>query len=411
MSFEEKLKKYMEVVIRVGLNVRAGQRMIVSASVQDYEFVRAAMRAAYQAGAEHVEVMWNDPGLSIVRLEEAPEDSLEITRDYIFEEIAKYGKAGSAFLSMSASDPNLYEGQDPQRLQKMQLANAKSWTHYKKQMGDNNENWCVIQIPNPGWANKVFPDVGTEEATAKLWEAIFKTCRIDASDPVAAWQEHIQKLQLRSSYLNKKNYTALQYSAPGTDLTVGLPEGHIWKGGSSVTEFDIEHVPNLPTEEVFTLPHKDRVDGVVSSTLPLNFRGALIEDFSLTFENGRVVDFKAAKGEEHLKNLLDADEGAVRLGEVALVPNSSPIAQMGFVFFNTLYDENASCHLALGRAYRDTLQNGVGMADEDFAERGGNESNIHEDFMIGSAEMNIDGVLANGSTEPLMRNGEWVIEV
>lgn len=280
------------------------------------------------------------------------------------------------------------------------MASAKKFGEYRKKMGDNTMNWCVIQIPNPPWAQKVFPEVSESEAIDQLWDAIFKTCRIDMDDPVAAWKEHIQKLENRSDYLNERGYTALQYRATGTDLTVGLPEGHIWKGGSSQTVFDIEHVPNLPTEEVFTLPHKDRVDGVVHSSLPLNLRGMLVEDFSLTFENGRVVDCQAAVGEEHLKNLIATDEGAARLGEVALVPHSSPISQMGFVFFNTLYDENASCHLALGRAYRETLENGVGMEDEDFAERGGNDSNIHVDFMIGSGEMDIDGVLPDGSTEP-----------
>lgn len=411
MNFAEKLQKYMEVVIRVGLNVRPGQTVMISASAQDYEFVRVATRAAYEAGAHHVEVFWNDPQLSVIRLEEAPEDSLEITRDYIFAEMAKLGKAGGAFLSMSASDPTLYEGQDPQRMKKMQLANAKKWTHYKKQMGENNENWCVIQIPNPGWSQKVFPNVSEDEAAQKLWDAIFQTCRVDLPDPVAAWREHIQKLALRSSYLNQKKYTALRYQAPGTDLTVGLPDGHVWKGGSSVTEYDIEHVPNLPTEEVFTLPHKDKVNGVVSSTLPLNLSGSLVENFSLTFEDGKVVDATAKVGEEFLKMLLDTDEGATRLGEVALVPHSSPISQMGFVFFNTLYDENASCHFALGRAYRDTLKDGVEMSDADFAAKGGNDSNIHVDFMVGSGEMNIDGILANGESEPILRNGEWVIEV
>lgn len=411
MSFAENIKKYMDVVIQVGLNIRAGQRVIITASAQDHEFVRVAARAAYQAGAEHVEVVWNDPGLSVVRLEEAPEDSLEITADYLYEGMVEYGKRGDALLSMSASNPDLYAGQDPQRIQKMQMASAKKFGEYRKKMGDNTMNWCVIQIPNPPWAQKIFPEVSESEAIDQLWDAIFKTCRIDMDDPVAAWKEHIQKLENRSDYLNERSYTALQYSAPGTDLTVGLPEGHIWKGGSSQTVFDIEHVPNLPTEEVFTLPHKDRVDGVVHSSLPLNLRGMLVEDFSLTFENGRVVDCQAAVGEEHLKNLIETDEGAAHLGEVALVPHSSPISQMGFVFFNTLYDENASCHLALGRAYRETLENGVGMEDEDFAERGGNDSNIHVDFMIGSGEMDIDGVLLDGSTEPLIRAGEWVIAV
>ncbi len=411
MNFDEKLKQYMDVVIRIGMNVQPGQTVIITASAQDYKFVRAATRAAYQAGAHHVEVFFDDPASSVIRLQEAPEDSLEITRDYLTEEVVRLNKNGPAVLAMRANDPTLFAGVDPARVQKMQAANGKAWARYQKEMGDNNDNWCLIQIPNPGWVKKLYPELSEEEGTAKLWDAIFQTSRIHTPDPVAAWREHIDNLQARSQYLNDKQYTALHYQAPGTDLTVGLPEGHIWQGATAVTNFDIVHVPNIPTEEVFTLPHKDKVNGVVRSSMPLNLRGTIIEDFTLTFKDGCVVDVQAEVGEEQLKMLLDSDEGARRLGEVALVPHSSPISQMGMVFFNTLYDENASCHIALGRAYRDSLQDGVGMPEEEFAEKGGNNSTIHTDFMIGSAEMNIDGVLADGTIEPIMQNGEWVFAV
>ncbi|MBN2472789.1 MAG: aminopeptidase, partial [Anaerolineae bacterium] len=272
-------------------------------------------------------------------------------------------------------------------------------------------NWLVVSAPTKAWARKIFEGASDDVLVPALWDAIFATCRINASDPVAAWEAHLAGLAARHAYLNDRRYTALRLAGPGTDLTIGLPEGHIWMGGKVTSGNGITFTPNLPTEEVFSMPQRDRVDGTVASTKPLNLGGSLIENFSLTFKDGAVVDVQAEKGEEHLRKLLDTDDGARRLGEIALVPHSSPISASGLLFYNTLYDENASCHVALGRAYRMTMENGGAMDDDAFAAAGGNNSLIHVDFMIGSGELDIDGIMASGEAEPVMRGGEWAFEV
>jgi aminopeptidase len=272
-------------------------------------------------------------------------------------------------------------------------------------------NWCVISYPAADWAKKVFPKMSTEKAQEKLWEAIFQTCRVDQRDPVAAWEKHIKELTARSTYLNKKRYTALHYKAPGTDLTVGLPSQHLWIAAQSKAENGISFTANLPTEEVFTMPHKGKVDGVVSASRPLVVSGKTVEDFALTFEKGKVVKVTAKKNGETLQKLIETDEGGSHLGEVALVPNSSPISRRGHLFYNTLFDENAASHIALGAAYRFTMKGGGKLTEAEFQKRGGNHSIIHTDFMIGSKDMDIDGILANGKREPVMRKGEWAFKI
>jgi aminopeptidase len=269
----------------------------------------------------------------------------------------------------------------------------------------------IITAPVDGWTEKVFPDLSLEDGKARFWDTIFDICRVKEPDPVAAWREHVDGLVARCDYLNRKQYTALEIAGPGTDLIVGLPGGHVWRGGSLTTQGGITHIPNLPTEEIFTLPHKDRVEGVVTATKPLSYGGTLIEGFSLSFCDGQVVEMEAEKGEESLQQLLETDEGVRRLAEVALVPHSSPISQSGLLFYNTLIDENASSHIALGRAFKFSIENGEGLSDAEFAALGGNNSLIHVDFMIGSGEMDVDGVTDGGAVEPVMRAGEWTFEV
>jgi aminopeptidase len=265
----------------------------------------------------------------------------------------------------------------------------------------------VVAASSPGWAARVFPRRSAEAAAARLWEEIGRLCRLDTPDPMAAWETHLSGLERRAAYLNKRRYSALKYTGPGTDLTLGLPEGHIWVSGRTASRAGIPFTANLPTEEVFSIAHKDRVDGWVRSSKPLSYGGTLIDGFSLRFSEGAVVEMKAEKGEAVLKRLLEADNGARRLGEVALVPHSSPISQSGLLFFNTLFDENAASHVALGNAYKFTLQGSESMSQEDFEKAGGNRSSVHVDFKIGSGDLDIDGVLPNGSTEPLMCKGEW----
>jgi aminopeptidase len=253
----------------------------------------------------------------------------------------------------------------------------------------------------------VFPDLSPGEAQARLWQAIFRTVRLDTPDPTAAWQTHLANLAARTKYLNEKQYAALRFTGPGTHLTIGLPANHHWLGGTAPTGVGISNVANLPTEEVFTAPHRERVEGIVRATMPLNMGGNLIENFSLTFKDGRVVDFSAEKGEALLRSQIETDEGAARLGEIALVPHSSPISQSGILFYNTLFDENASSHVALGRAYANCIDGAGELSEEEFAALGGNSSVTHLDFMIGSGEIDVDGVTASGAAEPLMRGGEW----
>jgi aminopeptidase len=302
------------------------------------------------------------------------------------------------------------DGEDPEIVGQVQKVYLERYANFVELIGKNKMNWLVVAAAGPAWAARVFPDLEPAEAEKKLWEAIFSITRVDQPDPVSAWDKHVKNLRARSEYLNAKQYAALHYKAPGTDLTVGLPQGHFWNSAGSSTQNGIFYIANMPTEEIFTLPHKDQINGHVSASMPLSYSGALMEDFVLTFENGYVVKATAGKNETVLKKLVSADEGASSLGEVALVPHSSPIAQRGHLFYDALIDENAASHLALGRAYKFTLKGAENLSDEEFKARGGNVSMVHVDFMIGSAKMDIDGLLADGSAEPVMRQGEWAFD-
>jgi aminopeptidase len=317
---------------------------------------------------------------------------------------------GDALLSISGSNPDLLGGLDSEVIGMMQKTHLNHFNKVSEKVTTNAINWCVVAAAGEEWAKKVFPELAAEKAIEKLWEAIFETTRIDQPDPIASWQDHIVSLRKRAKYLQSKQYTGLLYSAPGTDFTLGLPNGHLWEAAQSMAHNGVAFTANLPTEEVFTLPDRNRADGIVTSTFPLSYAGTLIEDFQVTFKNGRVIKVNAKKGEAALQKLVDTDEGSHRLGEVALVPASSPIAQRGHLFYNTLFDENASCHIAIGRAYRFTLMGGEELNEAEFTSAGGNLSLNHVDFMIGSPKMDIDGVKHDGTYEPVMRQGEWAFE-
>lgn len=408
-EFDKMLGKYADVVVKVGLNLRKGQILGIRAIIDDAPFIRKVAESAYKAGAKNVDVMWADEQITRTRYELADPESLTEFPDWIFTRFEEHYKNGDAELAVYSSDPDLLVGIDPELIAKERKARALKFEPLRKY--ENASNWCVVATASPGWARKVFPELSVAEAQSKLWEAIFNSCRIDLPDPVGAWRDHTDRLKKYKNRLSEKHYTGLHYSAPGTDFTVGLPEKHMWMGAEASFKNGITCTVNIPTEEVFTLPHKDQANGTVKATRPLNLMGTLIDDFSVTFENGRAVKVTAKQGEEDLRKLIETDENACRLGEVALVPNSSPISQRGHLFYNTLFDENASCHIALGNAYRNTVQGGEDMTDEEFQASGGNKSLIHVDFMIGSAEMNIDGIKADGSREPVMRKGEWAFTV
>ncbi len=408
-EFDRLLSKYADVVVQVGLNLRKDQILSIRGILEDAPFIRKVTESAYKAGAKYVDVLWSDEGSARTRFEYGDPENITYIPDWVFGRYEEFYKDGNAELAIASTDPDLFEGIDSDLLAKSRKARMQKFEPLRKY--ENLANWCVVATAAPSWAKKVFPGIPVEEAQAKLWEAIFKVCRIDLPDPVAAWKEHTDRLVKYKEYLNNKRYTALRYTAPGTDLTVGLPEKQVWAGAQETFKNGITCTVNIPTEEVFTAPHKDKVNGYVKATLPLNLMGTLIEDFSVTFENGRAVKVTAKKGEDDLRKLIETDENASRLGEVALVPNSSPINQSGILFYNTLFDENASCHIALGNAYRTSIEGGADMSNEEFAEAGGNKSLIHTDFMIGSAEMDIDGIKEDGTREPVMRQGEWAFDV
>ena len=409
---DKTLRKYAELVVKVGLNIQPGQRLLIRLTpLEAAPLVRAVADYAYQAGARLVDVQWRDEDLILSRFKYAPRDSFAEVAQYRIDGLVQHLENGDALLSIHAANPDLLKGQDPELVATMMEAYQKSLLPASSLIMRDAINWLVVAYPAKAWAQKIFPDVDPDTAVEKLWEAMLHICRLDRDDPVAAWQAHNTKLKAVSAYLNEKRYTALKYTAPGTDFTVGLPEGHIWKGAESVSAAGIRFMANIPTEEVFTMPHKNHADGVVTASKPLNYGGSLIENFSLTFKDGKVVDVKAEKGEETLRKLVEMDEGSCRLGEVALVPYSSPISQSELLFYNTLFDENAASHLALGRAYKFTMEGGTAMTDDEFAARGGNFSLTHVDFMVGSNQMDVDGITADGKREPVMRGGEWAFEV
>jgi len=408
-TFDVKLEKYADLIVQVALNLRAGQKLCILSPIQGAPLVRKIAASAYRAGARLVDVIWGDEEVTLARFQNAPRDSFEEFPAWQISVPIEYMQDGNAMLNLHAQNPDLLKDQDPEIVGTAIQTAQKYRKPLLELITRNAGNWIVISMPIPSWAAKVFPDLPEEQREKELWNAIFEVCRLNEEDPVAVWKSHVRGLTERAGYLTGKQYTALKITSPGTDLTVGLPSGHVWMGGELYAQNGITFIPNMPTEEVFTMPHKDRVDGKVTATRPLVFGGKLIENFSLTFQGGQVVEFHAEKGEEALRQLLDTDEGARRLGEVALVPYSSPVSKSGILFFNTLFDENAASHLALGKAYRFTMQHGAEKTEEEFQAAGGNHSLTHDDFMIGSQQTNVDGVCPDGNTEPLMRMGEWVI--
>ncbi len=406
-TYEENLAKYAELGVKVGVNIQPGQTLVVNAPISSAKFVRLISKKAYEVGAKNVHVEWNDDEITRIKYDHAPEEAFKefpIWKAKGFEELAE---AGAAFLSVVSTNPDLLEGVDINKIATANKTAGLAMKKFRNYTMTDQVSWSILAIPSEAWAAKVFPNKDGSEQVDLLWEAIFKATRVDLEDPIQAWKEHDTNLQERVKYLNEKRYKKLYYKAPGTDLTIELPEGHIWIGGGGENKDGVYFFANMPTEEVFTLPLKEGVTGTVSSTKPLNYQGSLIENFKLTFAKGKIVDFSAAKGYENLKHLVETDEGSHYLGEVALVPHNSPISDTDIIFFNTLFDENASCHLAIGSAYTPCLEGGAAMSEEELKQKGANTSLTHVDFMVGSAKLDIDGELADGTLEPIFRNGNW----
>jgi len=416
-NFQESLKKYADLVLKVGLNLQKGQRFLINnpstrgVQLHAAPLVRELVAGAYRAGAEHVEVLWGDEASLLSKYKNGPGSSFDEFPSWHVQAVMELIEQGGAHLSLRSNNPYLLSNEDPELVARMQKTYVQTFNPVSQKISNNAINWCVIAAAGKDWAKAVFPKLSPEEAEDKLWEAIFAITRVDQPDPVAAWKDHIVNLKKRSAYLDGKQYTTLKYKAPGTDLTIGMPRGHRWLSAREKTQSGIDFTANMPTEEAFSMPHKDKIDGVVSASMPLSYAGTTLENFTLTYEKGRVTRVTARKGEHVLKKLVETDEGAASLGEVALVPHSSPIAQRGHLFLDPLIDENAACHLAIGRAYPVTLDGGDKMSEEEFQQHGGNVSLVHVDFMIGSGQMDIDGVKEDGSEEPIMRQGEWSFDV
>jgi aminopeptidase len=402
-----KLDRLAQVAIKVGLQLKAGQDLLVTAPTAALPLVRKVAEHAYRAGAGLVTPILSDEAVTLSRYRFGQDDGFDRAAGWLYEGMSKAFAANTARLAIVGDNPMLLSGEDPVKVARASKANSVAYQPALERIVNFDINWNIIAYPSLSWAKQVFPGDEDDVAVAKLADAIFAASRVDNDDAVAAWQKHNATLRGRTEWLNGQRFSALHYSGPGTDLTIGLADGHEWVGGASTAKNGITCNPNIPTEEVFTTPHARRVSGHVVSTKPLSYQGSLIDGIAVRFEEGRIVAAKAARGEEVLNKVLDTDEGARRLGEVALVPHSSPISKSGLLFFNTLFDENAACHIALGQCYSKCFVDGARLTPEQIAARGGNKSLIHIDWMIGSQETDIDGIDADGRRIPVFRKGEW----
>ncbi len=407
-EFEQKLDQLAQVAVHSGLGLVPGQELVMTATLDAVPLARRITEHAYKAGASLVTMLFTDEEAALLRFRHGADASFDAAPGWLYEGMAQAYKSGAARLAITGNDPSLLSKEDPEKVGRANRANSKAYRPALERIVRHDINWTIVASASPAWAAAVFPDLPQDEAVGRLWDAIFAASRADQPDPVAAWKSHDANLHASASRLNEKRYSALHFRGPGTDLRVGLSDGHLWLGGGTTAHNGIYCIPNMPTEEVFTTPHKDRVEGHVTSTKPLSYQGTLIEGISVGFEGGKIVDAHAARGEQVLQQMIATDEGARRLGEVSLVPHSSPIALSGLLFMNTLFDENAACHIALGQAYSACLKDGDTLSPEHLASRGANSSLIHVDWMIGSNRIDVDGISVSGASEPVMRAGEWV---
>jgi aminopeptidase len=403
-----KLDRLAEVAVHVGLGLGHGQELVMTAPLEALPLVRRITEHAYRAGGSLVTTLFTDEEATLMRFRYAPDESFDRASDWLQEGLAAAFRSGAARLAIAGANPALLAREDPAKVARANLAFSKASRPALDLIARHEINWTIVAYATPAWAKLVFPNETEETAISRLWDAIFAATRVDTPDAIGAWRAHDAYLQERAEFLNRKRFAALHFRGPGTDLRVGLADDHAWLGGGTRARNGIYCIPNMPTEEVFTTPHKDRTEGTVTSTKPLSYQGALIEDIKVRFENGRIVEATAKEGDTILKGMLETDEGARRLGEVSLVPHSSPISKSGLLFWNTLFDENAACHIALGQAYSTCIRNSDKLDAAQLASKGANDSLIHVDWMIGSAEMDVSGLTPDGKAEPLMRRGEWV---
>lgn len=408
MDMKKLLDKYAKLAVKKGVNLQKDQVLLVNSPIECIDFARAIAKVAYEEGAKEVIVHYGDQTLQRLKLENASIDTLKEVPNWVAESYNSYAREGCCVISISASDPDAYKGIPMDKISAYQKSRQIALKEYYEYSMANKIRWTVVSVPTEAWALKIFKDSTPEEAVEKLWNVIFKVVRLDKEDPIKAWDEHNSEIAEKLEFLNKNKFKKLHYTnSKGTNLTIELPEDHVWLGGSEKCNSGIDFNANMPTEEVFTLPKKNGVNGIVASSKPLSYGGNLINDFSLTFKDGKVVDFSAKEGYESLKNLLESDEGAKYLGEVALVPFDSPISNSNLIFYNTLFDENAACHLAFGKAYPTCLVNGDNLNQDELSQKGANNSIIHVDFMIGTNDLNIVGYTYDNKEIEVFKNGNW----
>lgn len=407
-TFDENLALLAKLAVREGVALAPGQELLVFAEPVAAPLVHLVAEEAYRAGAKNVETIWNDPKLALIRYREGCDEAISYAPSWLIDGVAVAHRQNAARLGILSADPALFAEVSPDKVAAQNLAQSQARRVISEIVTGFEINWSLIGAASPAWAARAFPNLPADEALAKLWDAVFLTSRVLEDDPIAAWVAHSEQLEARVAQLNEQRFDALHFRGPGTDLRVGLVEDHEWAGGRAKARNGVLCSPNIPTEEVFCMPHRDRVDGVVSSTMPLSLRGQILDGIRVEFSGGAAVKATAARGEEALVKLLSTDETANRLGEVALVSHSSKVSQAGVLFLNSLYDENASSHIAFGASYGENLKGYADMSPEERIARGANDSIVHVDWMIGSGEVDVDGITSQGASVPLMRAGEWV---
>ena len=404
---KQKLKKYAELLVRSGGNVQKGQPVVISSDVNDADFARTVMECAYDTGASEVVIDWRDEISTRTKYLRASNEIFDIYPQWCVDRFKFYDDRGAVYLHILSSDPDLLKGVEPDRIRRYTKASRQGTKAHSARTMSNELRWSLLAVPSPKWAAKVFPNLSVEEAVESLWNVILKGARADGDNPVEDWAAHRKTFEKRKTYLNEKQFSALRFTnGLGTNIVVGLPKNHVWQGGGDVGQDGIPFFPNQPTEEIFTAPKRDDVNGKVVASMPLSYQGSLIENFWIEFKDGKAVNYSASANEIVLKNIIEMDEGSSCLGEVAIVADSSPISTMNVLFYNTLFDENASSHFALGKAYPDCIKGGNDMSEEELAKAGINDSLLHVDFMFGTADMHVAGIEKDGTETVIMENGE-----
>ncbi|MDD3428794.1 MAG: aminopeptidase [Oscillospiraceae bacterium] len=410
MTHTELLKKYAEFAVEIGVNPQKNQTLIINCDVMNADFARACAEVAYAKGAREVVVHYGDENLSRIKMDRTALDVLTDVKPYIERSYLDYAESegGACVLHIISPNPEIYKGLDGTKVDKAGIARRSALKNWRSYTMNDRVQWCIVAVPSAPWASKIFPGFTEQEAVEKLWKTIFDVCRVTNGDPVGEWKEHIAKMCKWRDHLNSLHLDRIHMqSGNGTDLVIGLADDHVWEGAQSHTPEGYRFIANIPTEEVFTAPHKDRVNGVVKGTKPYVYNGSLIENFSVTFKDGKVTEYSATSGQELLGMLLDTDEGARHIGEIALVPVSSPINKANVLFYNTLFDENAACHIAFGAGYPGTVKGGTSMSKEQLLEKGVNDSVVHEDVMVGAADTQITGYTKDGQAVEIFKNGQW----